>query len=163
MTEEIINADGSRNWQANILLDNIKRLEQENKQLTQWLDEARRNADFWCDKCTGLEQENKELKEKFNEAQDDIESLTNANNYYFKENKELRKEIAELRKDCNHCNFHTYRSALEEIRELEKLAYYSKGMPEEPLSQSDFILDAINNYEQRRIKILTKINEVLGC
>ena len=85
MTEEIINSDGSRNWQANILLDNIKRLEQENKQLTQWLDEARRNADFWCDKCTGLEQENKELKEKFNEAQDDIESLTNANNYYFKD------------------------------------------------------------------------------
>ena len=33
MTEEIINADGSRNWQANILLDNIKRLEQENKEL----------------------------------------------------------------------------------------------------------------------------------
>ena len=33
MTEEIINADGSRNWQANILLDNVKRLEQENKEL----------------------------------------------------------------------------------------------------------------------------------
>ena len=33
MTEEIINSDGSRNWQANILLDNVKRLEQENKQL----------------------------------------------------------------------------------------------------------------------------------
>lgn len=33
MTEEIINSDGSRNWQANILLDNIKRLEQENKEL----------------------------------------------------------------------------------------------------------------------------------
>ena len=33
MKEEIINSDGSRNWQANILLDNIKRLEQENKKL----------------------------------------------------------------------------------------------------------------------------------
>lgn len=33
MTEEIINSDGSRNWEANILLDNIKRLEQENKEL----------------------------------------------------------------------------------------------------------------------------------
>ena len=33
MTEEIINSDGSRNWQANILLDNVKRLEQENKEL----------------------------------------------------------------------------------------------------------------------------------
>lgn len=28
--EEITNADGSRNWEANILLDNVKRLEQEN-------------------------------------------------------------------------------------------------------------------------------------
>jgi len=33
MTEKIINSDGSRNWQANILLDNVKRLEQENKEL----------------------------------------------------------------------------------------------------------------------------------
>ena len=33
MTEGIINSDGSRNWQANILLDNVKRLEQENKEL----------------------------------------------------------------------------------------------------------------------------------
>lgn len=31
--EEITNADGSRNWEANILLDNVKRLEQENTEL----------------------------------------------------------------------------------------------------------------------------------
>lgn len=37
MTEEIINADGSRNWQANILLDNVKRLEQENKEILETL------------------------------------------------------------------------------------------------------------------------------
>ena len=54
-----------------------------------------------------------------------------------------------------------YKTALEEIREIAELPYYPKGMPEEPLSQRDFILHAINNYEQRRIKILTKINEVL--
>jgi predicted RNase H-like nuclease (RuvC/YqgF family) len=35
MTEEIMNPDGSRNWQANILLDNIKRLEQERNELKQ--------------------------------------------------------------------------------------------------------------------------------
>ena len=40
-----------------------------------------------------LEQENKELLEKFDEAQDDIESLTNATNYYFKENEELKNII----------------------------------------------------------------------
>lgn len=44
----------------------LKRLEQDSKQLTQWLDEARRNADFWCDKCTSLEQENKSLYEEKN-------------------------------------------------------------------------------------------------
>lgn len=33
MNEEILNADGTRNFQANILLDNVKRLEQENEQL----------------------------------------------------------------------------------------------------------------------------------
>lgn len=48
------------------LKDELKRLEQDRKQLTQWLDEARRNADFWCDKCTSLEQENKELLEARN-------------------------------------------------------------------------------------------------
>ena len=31
--KEIVNTDGSRNWQANILLDNLKRLEQENAEL----------------------------------------------------------------------------------------------------------------------------------
>lgn len=30
---EIINKDGSRNWEANILFDNVKRLEQENTEL----------------------------------------------------------------------------------------------------------------------------------
>lgn len=41
MTEEIINSDGSRNWQANILLDNVKRLEQENKQMKSALEKIR--------------------------------------------------------------------------------------------------------------------------
>lgn len=45
----------------------LKRLEQDSKQLTQWLDEARRNADFWCDKCTSLEQENKQMKSALEE------------------------------------------------------------------------------------------------
>ena len=56
----------------------------------------------------------------------------------------------------------TYKQALEEIRDIIELTYYSKGISEEPLSQLDFMLDAINDYEQRRIKILIKINEVLN-
>ena len=43
MTEEIINSNGSRNWEANILLDNVKRLEQENKELQAYKDV---NEDF---------------------------------------------------------------------------------------------------------------------
>ena len=41
--KEIKNADGSRNWEANILLDNIKRLEQENAELKAYKDV---NEDF---------------------------------------------------------------------------------------------------------------------
>lgn len=33
MDKEILNSDGSRNYQANILLDNVKRLEKENERL----------------------------------------------------------------------------------------------------------------------------------
>ena len=52
----------------NCYFKRCKRLEQENKQLTQWLDEARRNADFWCDKCTSLEQENEKLHALLNSS-----------------------------------------------------------------------------------------------
>lgn len=83
-----------------------------------------------------LEQENKELKEY-------SQRMENQRENYYKE-------------------YNNYRSALEKIREIEKLAYYPKGMPEKLLTQWDFILHAIDDYEQRRIKILTKINEVLN-
>ena len=33
MDKEILNSDGSRNYQVNILLDNVKRLEKENARL----------------------------------------------------------------------------------------------------------------------------------
>lgn len=87
-----------------------------------------------------LEQENKELEEKLNAFVE--HSKTESDKVYYK--------------------MLDYKTALEEIREIEELPYYSKGMLEEPLSQWDFILHAIDDYEQRRIKILTKINEVLN-
>lgn len=90
-----------------------------------------------------LEQENKELKEENITAQKEYWKLEQGNDF-------LAEKVR------------LYRSALEEIREIEELPYYSKGMLEEPLSQWDFILHAIDYYEQRRIKILTKINEVLN-
>ena len=97
-----------------------------------------------------LEQENKELKEV-------KEQLKKWNDENLKRQGEMQLwiDLAEEQRK-------KYRSALEEIREIEELAYYSKGISEEPLSQRDFMIDAINNYEQRRIKILTKINEVIN-
>lgn len=90
--------------QSNCYYKQLKRLEQDSKQLTQWLDEARRNADFWCDKCTSLEQENKELKK-------------------------LRCKFKEY---CT-CNTENYRSALEEIKTVinqscDKCKYNKDGI-----------------------------------
>ena len=102
MTEEIINADGSRNWEANILLDNIKRLEQENKEL-------------------------KELKCKFKEY-------------------------------CT-CDTESYRSALEEIREMITVCgeeYKCKRCKFNNLcSEKDSLIPNVEEV------ILDKINEVL--
>ena len=105
---------------------------------------------------------------------DDVLTLScDKTNCMYKQLKRLEQENRELKayKDVNEDfkqawdelneKYKQLRSALEEIREIEELAYYPKGMTEIPLSQRDFILNAINNYEQRRIKILTKINEVL--
>ena len=77
------------------------------------------------------------------------------NDCYYKQLKRLEQERDGLKENK------TYRSALEEIRKIEELAYYSKGVSEESLSQRDFMLNVIDDYEQRRINILTKINEIL--
>lgn len=127
----------------NVNEDFKKAWDELNKKYTEVLNLAKLNADSneYCLKK--LEKENAKLKQE-------NETL----NYQWHKRAEIADEWYKLAEK--------YKSALEEIREIEELAYYSKGVPEEPLSQRDFILDAINNYEQRRIKILTKINEVLG-
>lgn len=113
-----------------------------------------------------LKQENKELKEWKDKVVKLFESACRCK--YLNEETDICSYTNEKCININKCVYKyqelnsNYRSALEEIREIEKLAYYPKGMPEEPLSQRDFILHAINDYEQRRIKILTKINEVLN-
>ncbi len=71
------------------------------------------------------------------------------------ENKELRREIVELRKDCNHCNFYKYRSALEEIKE---------DMEQDTTCESrecgcDDYAKCLNCIKET---ILNKINEVLN-
>jgi predicted RNase H-like nuclease (RuvC/YqgF family) len=89
MTEEIINPDGSRNWQANILLDNIKRLEQERNDLQDRLLTLADTYQETRNVCKSLEQENKRLKK-------------------------LRCKFKEY---CT-CDIEKYRSALEEIQKI---------------------------------------------
>ena len=95
MTEEIINTDGSRNWEANILLDNIKRLEQENKELQAY----------------------KDVNEDFKKAWD-----------------ELNEKYKQLR------------SALEEIRDINKLFFERKyGYPEDLIKIDNIINEVLND------------------
>jgi DNA repair ATPase RecN len=77
--KEIKNADGSRNWEANILLDNIKRLEQENAELKAYKDV---NEDFktaWEE----LKAENDRLKyELYVTLKEKDRWNSNCNNFY---------------------------------------------------------------------------------
>ena len=109
MTVEIINSDGSRNWQANILLDNIKRLEQENRELGRKAFLAEQNvrttASTFCEKdnkIIELEQENKELKKQLLEDKildEHIESLSQEDIY----RTALEKIREIIRADCKDC------------------------------------------------------------
>ena len=154
MTEEIINTDdyfyeitdesrgtigyGCISYKVSELIRKIHKQNKQFKRLEQIIDADNKQIELdaecianYVKEVTKLKQENERLKEE---------------NFNWEEINKLQEK---------------YQAALEEIREIEELAYYSKGISEEPLSQCDFILDAINDYEQRRIKILTKINEVL--
>ena len=78
MTEEIINSDGTRNWQANILQDQVKRLEQENKRLCLELIELRK--EFVT--AAAFTKDGKPLKEclnayKYKSALEEIKTLCN--------------------------------------------------------------------------------------
>lgn len=110
MTEEIINSDGSRNWQANILLDNIKRLEQENRAL-------RKANEISIEKVTvtaeakrlkELEQENKELKETIKQYCE-----------WLDEERESNDKLQKVYQN-DHCDLLNYRFALAEIQKAIK-------------------------------------------
>jgi DNA repair exonuclease SbcCD ATPase subunit len=91
MTEKIINTDGSRNWQANILLDNVKRLEQENKSLYEEknclhkiIDRLLENAGYSKDIASA---------EDFEDVYEDMQRKVNELAELEQENKELKKQI----------------------------------------------------------------------
>ena len=97
MTEEILNIDGSRNWQANILQDQVKRLEEELKQV---------NEDFSCiekdyrllnKQINALKQENKELKDEINKLGKKHEDYCNIMYWQMKEQMDkYRKALEEI-------------------------------------------------------------------
>lgn len=100
------------------LKDELKRLEQDIKQLTQWLDEARRNADFWCDKCTNLEQENNEIKKQI-ESQKGLITVGGKQQYqYLQKIDELEQENEIIAKQYNSL-LKQYNSLMAYTKELE--------------------------------------------
>jgi predicted nucleic acid-binding Zn-ribbon protein len=126
---------------------NLQRQEEFDNEVTELKDELKR-----------LEQERDEWKKKYEDAANEnlkeIYELIKKNDCWRgvvnvvcskleQENKDLKKEIAELRKDCNHCNFHTYRSALEEIR--KKCNWVKEcSVTNDNLWEYDEILEIIN-------------------
>ena len=103
MTEEIINADGTRNWEANILLDNIKRLEQENNSLEAELQNITVQSN---NEITALKQENKELKEMLSKEPKAMEAFQISYSGLKRDNETLWGMVKD------------YKTALEEIKAL---------------------------------------------
>ena len=146
-TEEIINSDGSRNWQANILLDNVKCLEKENKSLYEEknclhkiIDRLLENAGYSKDIASA---------EDFEDVYEDMQIKRNELIELEQENKELKTCIEMIKNTEGQAHIEgvrlskeneRYRSALEEIR----------------------ILATKNVNIENFVKIQNKINEVLN-
>lgn len=126
----------------------FKRLEQENKEL-------RKANEISIEKVTvtaeakrlqELEQENRELKEKVKSLESEIRqkkmTIMMNNDHYLTVDENNRK----------------YNSALEEIREI---VMESKPV-DEPISQTEFTVRRMDLQTNKLIRVLAKINEVLG-
>lgn len=85
--KEIVNADGSRNWQANILLDNLKRLEQENAELKALVSQRDASVTAQTGIILELKAENATLKANSNAVQT-----------YITQNQQLKTHLSGLEK-----------------------------------------------------------------
>jgi len=79
------------------------------------------------------------------------------------ENERLKKSEDEWRHSAEYARILMikFQSALEEIREIEQCMAVAKGVSENPVSAIDHMSNLLSEYENRRIKVLTRINEVL--
>lgn len=156
MTEEIMNSDGSRNWQANIFLDNVKRLEQENKELK----EQNENIINEYNKLQAEIIGDMEFKELMLTGITPLKVLQNLK----ERNRELQAfyDVHESFKtdfDTNRKLLDNYRSALEEIRRICKCSKEPMNCDECP--QCDDCEELCVNDENLQDIILDKINKVL--
>jgi len=139
------------------LEDKIDSLEQDSKQLTQWLDEARNNADFWCNKCTSKEQENKEQKAQVDYLSKRETELISEITDIVADNKSFNEVLIDFSKrmvnqrENYYKEYNKYRAALEEIKD------YADALYNEPLIDGSKIRLHSGMY-----RIKTKINKVLG-
>lgn len=95
--KEIINADCSRNWQANILLDNLKRLEQENAELKALISLRDKSVTAQAEIILKLKAENEKLKRE-NEI---ITGMHNSSSNRFDKLYKTIQEIKEIAEQSN--------------------------------------------------------------
>jgi organic radical activating enzyme len=151
--KEIKNADGSRNWEANILLDNIKRLEQENAELKAYKDV---NEDFktaWEE----LKAENDRLKEENYQLQKDCQICENFIDFI--PCKPIRDMDYDLQNVINQRD--KYIQTLQEIREIaEKPKPFIDFSETKTATEVEYDYAAIcNELELRLHKVLELITK----
>lgn len=116
--KEITNADGSRNWEANILLDNIKRLELENAELKGKLDAYKMSENEANEIIAELKAENEQLKKYIERMKEPELKVIDAN--IALDNKELKAENEKLIEGLGVANKYVnkYHQTLQEIKKI---------------------------------------------
>lgn len=137
MSEEILNSDGTRNYQANILLGNVRRLEQENLQLLEVNREYKNMGDTLLAEKNALQIACNELRKK-NERLQKMTCPNCGEEMLTPSGAELYDKVLD------------YKQAFEEIKNIAELdIYYNVKLDKYTFS----------TYAQR---ILDTINEVLN-
>lgn len=157
MTEEIINSDGSRNWEANILLDNIKRLEQENEKLKKEVKQIGSDFIKKGDYARELEQENKTLYEEKNCLHKIIDRLLENAGYskdiasaedfedVYEDMQIKRNELIELEQENKELKIYI-ESNKQQVEEVEMLVMDNNRLQQDAENLKDVIYYDVEKY-----------------
>ena len=119
-----------------------------------------KNHNCYFKQLQRLKKENEKLKNKNNDLIEEIASGNIDIAILQKENEELKKKkIKSLGFICDCEENERYKQALEEIKEIIN---EQNLISDKPISQSEFTLERLCNYEEKYIKIVDKIDEVLN-